>query len=402
MLTALRHPRFARLLAALTVSSAGDWLYNLALLAFVYDRTGSSTWVGATTAARVLPVVVAGPLGGVIADRFDRRRVMVACDVLRTGFMAALALVAATGAPVVLAPVLAALATLASTPHAPSVAASTPHLVPDEDLEAANAARSVIAPVCIVAGPALGALLLLIGPPSVAFAANGLTFLASAVLTLSIPAGPAFRPTGAAGERPRVLADLRAGAQALLSAPVSLRRLVGADIGSSVVYGAQTVLLLVVAHRLGLGAGGYGVLLAGFGAGGVIGAALAGRVGGAPRIVGPALAVVGLTATLIVLAPGIVPALALAVAGGAAAIVVEVACETALQRDLEPEVLGRAYGFAFPASIGGIAAGAALTPVVLGVLGVVGTATLIGVAVVAYAVRLTRPAVPAPVPVPAA
>src|SRR3954454_20925125 len=226
MLTALRHRRFARLLAALTVSSAGDWLYNLALLAFVYDRTGSSTWVGVTTAARVLPVVVAGPLGGVVADRFDRRRVMVASDVARTGLMGGLALLAATGGPVLLAPVLAALATLASTPHAPSVAASTPHLVPDEDLEAANAARSVIAPVCIVAGPVLGAVLLLVGPPSVAFALNGLTFAASAVLALSIPAAPAFRPTGAAGERPRVLADLRAGAQALLSAPVSLRRLV--------------------------------------------------------------------------------------------------------------------------------------------------------------------------------
>src|SRR4051812_40566190 len=279
MLTALRPRRFARLLAALTVSSAGDWLYNLALLAFVYDRTGSSTWVGATTAARVLPVVLAGPLGGVIADRFDRRRVMVVSDVARTGLMGGLALLAATGGPVLLAPVLAALATLASTPHAPSVAASTPHLVPDEDLEAANAARSVIAPVCIVAGPALGAVLLLIGPPSVAFAVNGLTFAAAAVLTLSIPAGPAFRPVrqDGTGERPRVLADLRAGASALLAAPRSLRLLVGADIACSVVYGAQTVLLLVVAHHLGLGAGGYGVLLAGFGAGGVVGAALAGR-----------------------------------------------------------------------------------------------------------------------------
>src|SRR4051794_30060652 len=401
MLTALRHRRFARLLAALTVSSAGDWLYNLALLAFVYDRTGSSTWVGVTTAARVVPVVLAGPLGGVIADRFDRRRVMVASDVARTGLMGGLALLAATGGPVLLAPVLAALATLASTPHAPSVAASTPHLVPDEDLEAANAARSVIAPVCIVAGPVLGAVLLLVGPPSMAFALNGLTFAASALLTLSIPAGPAFRPAAADGERPRVLADLRAGASAMLAAPRSLRLLVGADIGCSLVYGAQTVLLLVVAHRLGLGAGGYGVLLAGYGAGGVIGAALAGRAGGAPRVVGPALAVVGLAVPLVVLAPGIVPAVALAVAGGAGALIVEVSCETALQRDLEPEVLGRAYGFAFPASIGGIVIGSAVSPLLLRAPRLLRAAAVLGLALVAYALGLLRPAAPVAAPAPA-
>ena len=74
MNVARRYPRFRRLLASLAVSLAGDWLYNLALLAFVYERTHSSAWLGITTAARVLPIVVCGPLGGVVADRYDRRR----------------------------------------------------------------------------------------------------------------------------------------------------------------------------------------------------------------------------------------------------------------------------------------------------------------------------------------
>ena len=60
--------RFHTLLLALAASSCGDWLYNVALLVFVYARTGSATWVAVTTAARVLPVVVLGPLGGVVAD----------------------------------------------------------------------------------------------------------------------------------------------------------------------------------------------------------------------------------------------------------------------------------------------------------------------------------------------
>ena len=55
MNVARRYPRFRRLLASLAVSQAGDWLYNLALLAFVYERTHSSAWLAVTTAARVLP-----------------------------------------------------------------------------------------------------------------------------------------------------------------------------------------------------------------------------------------------------------------------------------------------------------------------------------------------------------
>ena len=56
--SALRYPSFRYLLSALAVSQVGDWLYNLALVVLVYDRTHSAVWAGVTTAARVLPVVV--------------------------------------------------------------------------------------------------------------------------------------------------------------------------------------------------------------------------------------------------------------------------------------------------------------------------------------------------------
>jgi len=92
-LVALRQRNLRRLFAGLVVSQAGDWLYNLALLAFVYERTGSTVWVGITTAARILPEVVLGPIGGVLADRHDRRVVMILSDVLRAASMGALALV---------------------------------------------------------------------------------------------------------------------------------------------------------------------------------------------------------------------------------------------------------------------------------------------------------------------
>src|SRR6478672_13709045 len=87
---------FHLLITSLAVSSCGDWLYNVALLAFVYERTRSATWLAVTTAARVAPIVVLGPIGGVLADRWDRRRLIVASDLSRAVAMIALAIVAAT------------------------------------------------------------------------------------------------------------------------------------------------------------------------------------------------------------------------------------------------------------------------------------------------------------------
>jgi predicted MFS family arabinose efflux permease len=392
---ALRHPRFARLLTALAISQAGDWLYNLALLAYVDHATHSTTWLGLTTAARVAPIVVAGPLGGVLADRLDRRTLMIVTDLARAALMGLLALVAVADLPVLLAPVLAALATLASVPHAPCVAVSTPQMVDADDLAAANAARAAIGPTCIVAGPAVGAILLLLGPPSLAFALNGLTFAASALLVASIPAGAAFRPVPRDDDdaaRLDLLADLRAGARALLARSAACR-LVGADIACSVAYGAQTVLLLLVARRLGLGADGYGYLLGAMGLGGVVGAAVAGRLSSGdpqPAALVAALLCVAVPLPLLGVAHTLVPALGLCFVGGVGAITVEVLVETGLQRSLPADVLGRAYGFALPAALSGIVAGSLIAPALVALAGLGGALALLGVAVALVAVAAAR------------
>src|SRR5438105_11402811 len=112
---ALRARNLRLLLIALATSQAGDWLYNLALLAFVFDRTHSSVWVGLTTAARILPEVALGSLGGVLADRVDRRALMLGSDALRALAMVALVVVGAAHLPVVLAPVVAAVSTAAGS-----------------------------------------------------------------------------------------------------------------------------------------------------------------------------------------------------------------------------------------------------------------------------------------------
>ena len=76
----MRHRDYRFLVAASSISQTGDWLYNVALLVWVYDATGSAGWVAFVTVARLVPYVVVGPFGGVIADRYDRRTVLIVSD----------------------------------------------------------------------------------------------------------------------------------------------------------------------------------------------------------------------------------------------------------------------------------------------------------------------------------
>jgi MFS family permease len=404
MRAALRYPAFRRLLGGLAVSQFGDWLYNLALIALVFERTRSPAWAGLTTAARVVPIVALGPLGGVIADRFDRRRVMVACDLVRLALMVALALIAAARLPIAIAPVIAALATAAATPYLPCVAATTPRLVSDADLPGANAARSAVAGAAIIAGPALGGVLLLLGAPAFAFLLNAATFGLSSLAVLAIPGGEAFRP-GPQQTRPGgLLRGVAAGAAVLRAHPWALR-LVGADIMCSIVYGMQTVLLILVASRAGLGTHGYGYLFAGIGAGSLAGTALASRALRCPHpraVLVAALAAVGLPMPLLAVAHWPAAAIVLVAVSGVGAILVEVLTETGLQRMLPPETFGRAYGLALPASLGGIVAGSLIAPLLTGLLGETGALTACGAAVAGYALLLLAPRHPARPAAPAA
>jgi MFS family permease len=394
---ALRYPAFRYLLSALAVSQVGDWMYNLALVVLVYDRTHSALWAGVTTAARVVPVVVLGPLGGVLADRFDRRRIMIVCDLARMGFMFVLAAVAAAGLPIGLAPVIAAAATTAAAPYMPCVAAVTPRLVDDADLGGANAARSAIGGSSIILGPALGGVLLLLGSPAIAFALNALTFGLSALAVLAIRDRGAFTPRrtaqGQIAERPAgLLSEIAQGAAALRAHPKAMR-LIGADIMCSFIYGIQTVLLLLVSGQAGLGAQGYGYLFAALGAGGLAGTALAGRASRSSRphlVQASALAAVGLPTLLLAVTHWPLAAVVFTGLTGLGAMLVEILTDTTLQRTLDEDVFGRAYGLALPASIGGIVAGSAVAPLLASLLGTSGALVAAGGAVLAYAVLVLR------------
>jgi len=379
------------LLAGQAVSQFGDFLYNVALITLVYQRTGSAMWAGVTSAARVVPLLVAGPFGGIVADRFDRRRVLVTCDLARLLLMLALALVAAWHLPVILAPVLAALATTAAAPSIPSVAGVTPRLVTDADLPGANAARSVFTAVAVILGPGLGGVLLFVSP-ALAFVINAATFAVSVACVLAVRADDAFTVTRsvdgpARGSSPvlgliRGLAD---GAVALRRHPAAVR-LLGADMACSFVLGMQSVLFVLVAQSAGLGLNGYAFMFAALGVGGIAGTTLAGRAARLPyrRVLIAALSAVGLSVAGVAILHWAAAILPLIAVGGAASLLVEITMSTGLQRMLPRDVFGRAYGLAVPASIGVIGAGSLLAPVLDSALGQTGSLLACAAAVLAY------------------
>jgi predicted MFS family arabinose efflux permease len=227
---------------------------------------------------------------------------------------------------------------------------------------------------------------------------NALTFVVSAFAISAIRAGEKFAaPERAeAVEMPSVLAEIRTGARALRGAPTAIR-LIAADVLCSAVYGILTVTLVLVSRRVGAGDGGYGLLLGGFGVGGVIGASVTGRIGGPARwrrTLTVAMVLVGVPLAGLGVVPTLAGALALAMLGGGGMIVGEVLCETALPRMLDDEVLARAYGVVFPISVGGIVVGSLVAGPLVALLGVAGALAAVGAAVLlAGALLLCRPLV---------
>lgn len=367
----LRHRDFRLLITSFFISFAGSWAYNVALAVFVFEKTGSAAWVGAATIGRFVPSLLLGAYGGVLADRFERVRLMASLDVMSTVLMAGLALLAALDGPVLLAIALAGMTSVTGTVYEPTAAAITPETVPESELAAANALRNMVDNVAIVGGPVLGALLLLVGPTPVVFLVNSASFAVSAVVIsrMSIRSKPVdVTESGTVGPVKQMLVGMKAIAS---SSTASV--LVAYSVVASFVYGVDTVQFVVLSEeRLGTGPDGYGYLLAGLGVGGIAAAGLVNRIAAWPRL--GTVILVGMAAyclpTLLFLVVDN-PAAAFAIQGvrGGGTLVVDVLAITALQRSLPSDLLGRVFGAYFTFVLLAISLGALVTPQVIQQIG---------------------------------
>lgn len=304
MLDLLRRNRDFRLLfLAQLVSFGGDWFANVALIGLLLDLTdGSGLAASLVFLASTLPAFLVTPLTGVAADRFDRRRLIVAVSAVQA--VAALGFLLTGRGHWWVGLVAQALVSAAGAFVLPAAGAALPNLVDPDDLPAGNVLLGSTYGVMLAVGAGLGGLFAArFGRPA-SFVADALTFVVTGSLILLIR-----RPLQAArqaGPRPRMrpLADT---AEALRFArghrPVLA--LLGSKLGFGITGGVVGVLALVSTETFHAGDGGTGLLLAGRGVGVVVGPFLAGRL--ARRGVSGMLLACGISSLVFAVGYGLVP-----------------------------------------------------------------------------------------------
>ncbi|WP_284617634.1 MFS transporter [Aquabacterium humicola] len=217
----LRHnTAFRRLFASQFISGLGTMVSYVAVPWQIYELTRSNAQVGLLGLVQLVPVLACGLLGGAVADRVDRKRLLIASEALMALCLAGLLANALATAPSVLA-IYALVAVLqgASGFHRPALEALTQKLARPEEFAAVAALSSVRGTVGMVAGPALAGLLLARWGAVGAYLFDFATFLAALFFIARIPRA-AVGTAGVPGERPHLLADLAEGLRFAWARPV--------------------------------------------------------------------------------------------------------------------------------------------------------------------------------------
>lgn len=179
-----RHAGYRFLFAARASSATGTYLATAALALDVYDRTHSTTWVGALFMAEWIPSLALGFVAGPLLDRLSRKKLMVCCDLASAAIFFALVF---TNAPWQIVALILPVG-IATGLFTPSVYSSVPTLVDETELPVANSLLQMVENVARVAGPAIGGLLVATVGAHTAYALNAITFLVSAYWLSRIPA----------------------------------------------------------------------------------------------------------------------------------------------------------------------------------------------------------------------
>ena len=374
-----RNRALRRLQLASMGSVIGNWGYIVALFVYAYDQGGAAA-VGLVSVIRMIPAALAAPLTGSLADRFDRRRVMISADVVRAVLMAGAAVtIWLDGAPAVVYCIVG-LSTITSTVFLPAEAALLPSLARSPgELTAANVAQSTVITTAEFLGPAVGGLLLVVTSIPVVFVVNGASFLWSAALVFGIhgrgsPAAETHVGTESVDHEPssRRFEEATAGVRVIF-ANHEFRLLAGLYAAQMLVVGALEVLVVVIAFDLlGTGEGWIGYLNAAIGAGGLVGGFVALGLATRNRLAsdfGVGVALCGMPLVLIGASRSVLVTLAALAIIGVGVSLVDISAITILQRTVPDAVLGRALGAVDAILHGALGIGALLAPALIHLVG---------------------------------
>jgi MFS family permease len=367
-----RQPQLRRLELSWAGFYIGEWAHFVALSVYAFDAGGASG-VGLLGLVRMGLAAVALPIGGMLADRYPRQRVLLSMYVLRAATIGAIAVALAVTAPTAVVFALAGLAAVAGAPVRPATLALVPMLArTPQELVAANVSSSTLEGVGTLIGPLLGGLVAQRWGADVAVGVAAGVYLVCAALVAGIRR--AGDVAGVRRRRERSMVDeLLAGVRTLRDEPHP-RLIVLLFASQCIVRGALNVLLVVAALELmDVGEAGVGWLNAALGAGGLIGGLvavglvrrrrLAGVFGVALVLWGAPIALMGAWTAFgwALVCLGIV---------GIGNALLDVSGFTLLQRRVDEHVLGRMFGVFEIAVTAAVAIGSVLGSLQVAVYGV--------------------------------
>lgn len=184
-LLVFRHPNLRRLLTANLLSGVGDWFNSVAVLSLLMELTGGAMAVGITLALRTLPHLFLGPLGGILADRCDKKKVMIFCDFARAIIALGFLLVASADDVWMVYVGTFSLVVFSSLYH-PSRLSILPRIVDRGELAAANALDQSVYGIVMAVGSLVGGIFIALWGTQMAFVYNSLSFLLSGILIMRL------------------------------------------------------------------------------------------------------------------------------------------------------------------------------------------------------------------------
>jgi MFS family permease len=337
--SALAYPDLRRMLTAFTITELGSWAYIVVLGVYIYDQTGSASAIALLAAIRWAASLIASPYAGVIADRYERRSVLVVCTLTSSLLLVATTIVVATEAPIWVLILTSTLTTLSFVPDRPAASALIPEIVDENDLVTANVLINVLENLVIVIGPLIGGALMFSGNDAAAIAVNAGCYALAALLYRSLTT----RSRGDAGEEAGIFRQWTAGIGELARRPTAVA-LAACTVLSAGLYAPEMVIFAEMTTHLGVDQASYSSFFAASAVGGVLVVLVADRMASSSRL---ALLVVG--CLFLQGAPYIVISqvthywlvLALLAISGAGLVMVDVIALTALQRTMPNGVMGR-------------------------------------------------------------
>ncbi|MFM8971448.1 MAG: MFS transporter [Actinomycetota bacterium] len=345
----LGNPNYRRYFVGQIVSVSGTWMQRLAQAWLVLRLTdGSGVALGIETALQFVPMLLLGAWGGVVADRFDKRRLLIVTQIVPGLLAAGLGLVVwadAATLPVVFAFTLGL--GLVNVFDNPARQTFVLEMVGREDLPNAVALNSVVMNTSRVVGPAIGGIVIEVVGLVPCFLLNAASYAAVVVALLAMDVAR-LRP---APRVPRAKGQTRAGLRYVWSEPRLRTPLLMMAVIGTLGLNAQVVIPLIATGEFGLGAGGFGGLTSALGTGAVVGGLAAASRRGVSyrRLVGLAAAMGG-SILLAAIAPTLgTEALALFTVGVCSFAFVATANAT-LQLTSRPDMRGRVmalYAIAF-------------------------------------------------------